>query len=391
MPAGSTVRRTTEAAAYGGMFLFGMVMALLGAVLPLVSSRLGLDLGVTGNLFLAMNAAMLLASLVLGPVLDRFGFRAILSAGPLLIAVALVLAAQAPRAGVLAFALALLGFGGSAVNNATNTLVSDLHEEPREKGAALNRLGTFFGFGALVLPFLIASMVEALGLARILFGAAAFSVLLALLTAPLTFPPPKQAGGFGLAEAAQALRHPIVPVLAALLFFQSGNEFLLSGYLTTYLTRETGATVEAASYVLAAYWAATIVARALLGRILVRIPGARLVPLMALLAAACVALAAIAPTFALAAAALLAASLTLAGIFPTVLGLAGAQFPSRSGTVFGVLFTVGLCGGMTLPWVAGHLAAATGLRAVLVLAASAFVAVALLAWRASRLATTAGH
>jgi hypothetical protein len=34
--------RTAEAAAYGGLFLFGIVVALLGAVLPLVSTPLGL-------------------------------------------------------------------------------------------------------------------------------------------------------------------------------------------------------------------------------------------------------------------------------------------------------------------------------------------------------------
>jgi fucose permease len=70
--------------------------------------------------------------------------------------------------------------------------------------------------------------------------------------------------------------------------------------------------------------------------------------------------------------------LALAGIFPTVLGIAGARYPGHSGTVFGILFTVALTGGMTLPWLAGHLAAWAGLRVVFVLVAANFVAVALL-------------
>jgi fucose permease len=178
-----------------------------------------------------------------------------------------------------------------------------------------------------------------------------------------------------------------VVVLGALLFFQSGNEFLLGGYLSLFLTRDTAATVEAASYVLAGYWAAVMVARTLLGRVLARVPGSRLVPVMAGLSAVAVALAAMAPTFPLAAAALVAAGLFLAGIFPTALGIAGAQLPSRSGTVFGVLFTLALSGGMTIPWLAGHIAARVGLRAVLALGAANFVAGTLLALRAARLWT----
>ena len=83
-------------------------------------------------------------------------------------------------------------------------------------------------------------------------------------------------------------------------------------------------------------------------------------------------------------AAILVTGLALAGIFPTVLGVAGAAFREHSGTVFGILFTVALTGGMTMPWVAGNLAASTGLRAVFVLAAVNFLAIAVLNVVASR-------
>ena len=54
----------TENAASGGMFLFGIMIALLGAVLPPVSEPLGLGLTALGNLFVALNAAILAGSLV---------------------------------------------------------------------------------------------------------------------------------------------------------------------------------------------------------------------------------------------------------------------------------------------------------------------------------------
>jgi fucose permease len=54
--------------------------------------------------------------------------------------------------------------------------------------------------------------------------------------------------------------------------------------------------------------------------------------------------------------------LSIATIFPTVLGLAGASFASYSGTVFGILIGIGLIGGMTLPWIVGKVAAGWAIR-----------------------------
>jgi fucose permease len=77
--------------------------------------------------------------------------------------------------------------------------------------------------------------------------------------------------------------------------------------------------------------------------------------------------------------------LALAGIFPSVLGITGGRFREHSGTVFGILFTIALCGGMTIPLVAGHMAEAAGLRSVFVFASANFLAIAALGAVARRL------
>ena len=79
-------------------------------------------------------------------------------------------------------------------------------------------------------------------------------------------------------------------------------------------------------------------------------------------------------------AALLALGATVAGIFPAVLGVAASRFPTHSGSVFGILFTMALSGGMTLPWVTGQAAAAWGLRPALGLLVLQLLAVAALSW-----------
>jgi MFS transporter, FHS family, glucose/mannose:H+ symporter len=367
-----------DAVAWAGMFVFGIVMALFGAVMPVLLDRLLLRLTDVGLVFLVTNGAMLAASVLVGPAMDRVGMKAPLALGALLVASALVAIAHAPTLGTLLAAAAALGFGGGTLNAGTNTLVADLHDDPAAKASALNVLGVFFGFGALLLPAGVGALVSRVGLAPLVGAAAALCAVTAVATAALAFPAPKQAHGLPFAEAGRFLRTPLVPVLAALLFFQSGNEFLLAGYFSTFATGVLEMPVERASYLLAGYWASIMLSRLTLSRIVLR-AGAHPVVLGGALVASGGAIAvATAHGSTQATAGILLTGLALAGIFPTVLGLAAAAFPSHSGTVFGMLFTVALTGGMTMPWLAGQLAAAAGLRTVFVLAAGSFLAVAAL-------------
>src|SRR5690349_21670111 len=131
-------------AAYSGMFFFGVVMAVLGAVLPVLAGQAHLELHQAGNLFLFMNFAMLISMLGAGPFMDRYGKKPVLVVGPVLVALALALIAGAAAYQTLIASVILLGLGGGALNGGTNTLVADLHDDPREKSSALNLLGVFF-------------------------------------------------------------------------------------------------------------------------------------------------------------------------------------------------------------------------------------------------------
>jgi len=55
--------------------------------------------------------------------------------------------------------------------------------------------------------------------------------------------------------------------------------------------------------------------------------------------------------------------LAFASIYPTVLALAGDRYQRHSATVFGILFTIGLSGGMFYPWAIGHVSQSQGIRA----------------------------
>lgn len=368
-------RRKLEGTACAGMCVFGVVMALLGAVLPVVSAELGFGMARAGDLLALMNLAMLVSSLVIGPALDRFGFRLPLIAAPLLAAAGLAQVAYASSYNQLLVAAPLLGAGGAILNTATNALTADLYPEPKQKNAALNRLGVFFGLGALGLPLAIGRLIETAGLRPILLGAAALVLTPSAVAAALRFPAPKQNRALALRRVLTRERTPLVALFALLLFFQSGAEFVIGGFLPTFLTTEIGAAVSAASYLFAGYWAALIVARVALSRLLLRVPGESLVPFCAagslLITTGLIATQTLVP----AGVAVIALGFTISGIFPTVLGIAGAAFREASGTVFGLLFTAALTGGMAAPWLAGRLAEAAGLRWGLSLLLAAFTGI----------------
>ena len=376
--------RVLIGAAQAGMFVFGIVVALVGAVVPVLASSFSITLADVGGLFLVMNAAMVIASLVAGLALDRAGLKVAVAGGAALVAAALVLTAQAGEYATLVPAVACLGFGGGALNAGTNTLVADLHDDDARKAAALNLLGVFYGFGALALPFAIGMLTVRIGVAALLAGTAVLCASIAAVAAALRFPAPKQRSEWPLAALPRFMHEPPLRALGLLLFFESGNEFLLGGYLATFLSRESGLTLAVSSYALAAYWAAIMAARGALSKLLLHVNPWFVVLGGAAAAASGAFVVSVSRTPALAVGGTILIGVALAGIFPSVLGLTGARYRERSGTVFGLLFTVALCGGMIIPWLAGHLAEAGGLRAVFVLAGANFGAVAVIGWRARR-------
>lgn len=356
--------------------VFGVVMALVGAVAPVVSAQVRLGLDDLGTLFLVMNGAMLGASLVLGMTVDRLGHGRPLVIGAWLVASGLVLMGRAGDVATLLAGAMALGAGGGVLNGVANMVVADQHRDERARGAALNALGVYFGIGALVLPFTVGLLTARLGLAAVLDAAALLCVVLGVVALVPRWPRPGTRHGWPLARVGGWLRQPAVAALAVLLFFQSGNEFLLGGYVSTLLTSELGLTPSGAAYAVAVFWAAIMASRLGMSWWLRRANPALVVMGGAAGASlACVSLA-MAPTASLAVVATAVAGLLLAPIFPTVLGVAAARAPGDTAPLFGVLFAVALTGGMTLPWLAGHLAAATGTRAPFVLAAFNFVAVA---------------
>jgi fucose permease len=135
-----------------------------------------------------------------------------------------------------------------------------------------------------------------------------------------------------------------------------------------------------AAYQLAGLWGSIVLARIALSRILLFLRGESLIVASGAGTALGVVLLMCAHGPLLAWIAVVTIGFCSAAIFPTTLGLAAARFEKYSGSVFGILIAVALLGGMTLPWLLGHLASAFTLRAALTIVIfDALAIVALLA------------
>lgn len=372
------------AAACAAMAVFGIVMALLGALLPSLMARLELDVGRTGTLFLAMNGAMLAASFPAGWWMDARGVRAPLAAGAAAVAAALLLFDAAPGYGWLLAASALLGAGGAAVNAGSNTLVALLSSGEQGKASALNLLGVFFGIGALLLPLGLGAAATAAGGSLVLRAAAGLCFAVALYSMLLAYPRPGPPAGPQRGAWRGLLRSPVLLLAGLMLCLESGNEFTLGGYLSTYLSRGLGLAEAAASLALAGYWAALMLARLALSRWLRNASPVAAVRRAAVASALTVAASLLPVPGWLAALSLIAAGASLAGIFPTVLGILGNRFERQAGTVFGLVFAMALCGGILMPYGAAQLAVAD-LRLALAVPAAAFALIALFSLPFARL------
>jgi fucose permease len=139
----------------------------------------------------------------------------------------------------------------------------------------------------------------------------------------------------------------------------------MGGYTSTFLTRELSSSVSAASFLLAAYWGAIMMGRAISSRLVLKWKPSTIILSSAVGAAAGVVVLLAAQTQFMAGAGIAIAGLSFASVYPVTLGFAGSRFEAYSGSVFGILFAIALVGGMILPWAVGQFAQVHGLRASL--------------------------
>lgn len=342
------------------MLTFGIVLTTLGAVLPSVVERFGIDKAQAGSLFLLMTFGILAGSIVFGPMVDRYGYKGMLLLGTLLIAIGLEGIAFVSSMNMLRIAIALIGFGGGIVNGATNAMVADLSSEG--KASNLNLLGVFFGIGAVGVPFLLATMGGRFSDSTLIATVGALVIIPILFVAITPFPAPKHAQGFPIAAAGRLIGEPLLLLMAFMLFLESGMEIAVGGWTSTFVKEELSVGPQTALIVLSFYWLGMMVARMVLGTLFRATPPVRMMY-------TCIAIGVIGSLLLLTTSDVVLATFGVfmlgvgfATTFPTVLGFVGERYALLSGTAFSLVIAIALLGGMFFPWLTGILGGRYGMR-----------------------------
>ena len=352
--------------ACAGILVFGIVLAVLGTVfgLPAMRDRLGVNLAQQGDLFLLLFAGVCFATVAVGPLIDRFGNKAVLLVSALLVTLALVEFAAAHSMLSASIAALSIGLGGGGLNTSSNVLTSELYEGRR--GPMLNLLGIFYGFGALFIPLLAASITSLLPMPELLLYTAVLPAIGIIAYGVLPFPPPREGHGMRWREILEVVRYPGLLLFGLLLFIESGNEAVLAGWTSTYVGKA-GAAAQLATWILAGYWAGLMLGRFCAMRLLRHFRDVQLVLLSALGAMAACALLLGLRSVAGLAVVVVFTGFAQSAIYPTTLAMVGDRYQRYAATAFGVLFSVGLAGGAVFPWAVGHISEVRSLRIGMVL------------------------
>ena len=110
-----------------------------------------------------------------------------------------------------------------------------------------------------------------------------------------------------------------------------------------------GASPRVATWILAGYWAALMVGRLISAAFVNRIGKNRLVLISGIGSAAGAAILWMSRSLGMLALGAIVIGLSFAAIYPTTLAMAADRYQRNAGTIFGLLFAVGLLGGMLFP------------------------------------------
>ena len=349
------------AVAFASVFVLGICFAILGSIKLRLAEKLDIDDEKAGSLISALMFSSMIMVLIIGPLQDFLGYRPIAIVGFAAAGFCLWLLAAAPSYAAALTACVLLGVGAMCVNTSGNTLAPQVMFGGDNPGAALNLNNVFFGLGAFLTPLLIGKLIKKLGYktAVSIFGAAC--VVPILWAIPLSYP---ETEGFAFSAYIDWITHPAVLVGGIALFCYIGLESSMGGFITTYL-KDAGYEEDSAGNLLSGFWVSLMIARVVAALILSRtqaIPGGAAITGLAIVAVIAIGIMVTAESKKAGAVGTILAGLSFGPIFPTIVGVTYTKAATNAGSVFGLIFAIGLLGGVAVPYLIGRYSARLTIR-----------------------------
>jgi fucose permease len=344
--------------AFSGVFALGICFSILGSIKLKLAEQLQINDAQAGRLISALMFSSLIFVLLIGPLTDLLGFKLIAIVGFAAGGICIWLLASAISYSAAIVACLLLGFAAMCVNTVGNTLGPNILFEGQNPAAASNLLNVFFGVGAFITPLIVAALLKKLGYK------ATVGIIGAILFVPIiytifgTFPPPPE--GFRITQAISLLGRGGIWAGGLALFCYMSLEVTLAGFITTYL-KSHEMSDEKAGTTLSGFWIALMAARLIAAFTIPADMFVYALPILALVAAISIAAMVGAKSVGLGVGATLVTGFVLGPIFPSLVGVTFSK-TEASGSVFSLIFGIGLLGAILMPSLIGKYAAEMNIR-----------------------------
>lgn len=346
---------------YYGFFINGMVVLLIGAVLPSLMEAAGISYGIAGGLLSTMAIGNLCASFVSPVFSEKLGRKLTVVLLSAFFPICLTVITFLPPIPVLYVCFFLMGIGRGTVSIFNNNIINDYGDGTP---AALNILHTFFAFGAFLAPFFTSTMIELSFSWKHILYVMIFLYLTSLAsfsTMPLKEEKiVRRKDNAGKAKNTSYLKSFDFYCMGLILFFYMGVENCVNGWFVTYL-QDIGIMSDSfATNLVSITWIVIMIGRLtnawLSGRI-----SKRVLLLVNCLGSACALFLLISSqSIVLITVAMIMIGFFLAGIYPTSIASAGALL---KGTTSGmaVLMAMSALGGIIAPQIVGWIADSVGI------------------------------
>lgn len=327
------------------IFVYGMIAAMLGTILPELSKKYSLTPKQNGNIGMFQAIGLMVGSFLAGPLMDLQGKKAGLLLALAIIAAALIGLRRAGGYSAIAGFMFMLGTGGGALVTAAFAAAGDIQISWLAGAQVFNAVNLFFGLGGLVTP-LVAAKIFQNNASRLLIFACTITGAALAVSAITQMAPPSGVVAFQPEQVSVLAGNPALWLLSLLLFLYVACEVGVWNWLARHLIAQ-GVPESAALTVLSLGFALGL----LLGRVAV-VPVLGTVTPDKVLLGASVLMAA--TTFFMlqsksansAWVSVFLAGLAMAPVFPTALGVVGATFKPAGldATATGIASTSGWFG-----------------------------------------------
>ncbi len=350
----ATAVRRARVATFGVFALNGFVLGMWVVNIPEIRDRTGASLEEVGYLILLLGGTALAGMQVAGRLIDRLGSGRVTIAASVVLSVSLVGPALAGSVTELAGALALVGVANGFVDVGQNS-----HAVQVETGYGrpiMSAFHAFFSLGGL-LAAVVGGALIGLGVDLLwtLSASAALGVVVALAVRPRMLagaPPVPDAPSRTSTPTTAGPRVLLVAVLAFALFLSEGVAY---DWSTVHVHDSLGADKSVAAWAFGAFSVAMTVVRLVADRVVARIGPAAYVQRAALIGAAGLTAAALAPTPWVAIVAWAVFGVGLAGCVPQFFSAAGRIDPDNAGFYMARVTSAGYVGMLAGPAVIGIL------------------------------------